>query len=297
MAKNTDLISELSTVQVWSRGSRRAPHKPLLLLLALARCSRGEGREIRYSQVDHDLGALLREFGPPSKSYHPEYPFWRLQNDGIWIVRDADKLEKRKGHDDARKSELLRYDVTGGLKPEIYAALRKDHRLLTQAAEAILDAHFPRSLHEDILASVGLDLDVTASHRTKRDPAFREKVLRAYERRCAVCGFDLRLGFADVALEAAHIKWHQAGGPDVESNGLALCSLHHKLLDRGAYTVSHGRRLLVSQDVTGSRGMPDQLLRYHGREIRSPQSRDYRPRPEYLDWHRREVFHGPARDV
>jgi putative restriction endonuclease len=26
----------------------------------------------------------------------------------------------------------------------------------------------------------------------------------------------------NVALEAAHIKWHQAGGPDEESNGLAL---------------------------------------------------------------------------
>jgi hypothetical protein len=28
--------------------------------------------------------------------------------------------------------------------------------------------------------------------------------------------------FRVIALEAAHIKWFQAGGPDVEQNGLAL---------------------------------------------------------------------------
>ena len=29
----------------------------------------------------------------------------------------------------------------------------------------------------------------------------------------------------------------QAGGPDHESNGLALSSLHHKLFDMGVFTV------------------------------------------------------------
>jgi HNH endonuclease len=38
-------------------------------------------------------------------------------------------------------------------------------------------------------------------------------------------------------LEAAHIKWFQARGPDVVQNGLALCSLHHKIFDLGAFTV------------------------------------------------------------
>jgi putative restriction endonuclease len=39
-------------------------------------------------------------------------------------------------------------------------------------------------------------------------------VLTAYEFRCAVCGFDVRLGAASIALDAAHIRWRQAGGPD-----------------------------------------------------------------------------------
>ncbi|MFO7609461.1 MAG: HNH endonuclease, partial [Candidatus Krumholzibacteriia bacterium] len=239
--KRSEILNRLTQVTVWTRGAQRAPHKPLLLLLALARRSRGEPREIPYREVDAKLGALLREFGPPRKSFHPEYPFWRLQNDGIWVVRDAAQLARRTGKDDARKSELLRLNPPGGLTEEIWTALGADRLLLAEAAAAILEANFPSTLHEDILAAVGLDLDAliaASATRAKRDPAFREKVLRAYERRCAVCGFDLRLGTVDVALEAAHIMWHQAGGPDVEANGLALCPLHHKLLDRGAFTVS-----------------------------------------------------------
>ncbi len=253
-----EILDRLTQVTVWSRGDQRAPHKPLLLLMALARCARGEAREIPYREVDAKLGALLREFGPKRQSYHPEYPFWRLQNDGIWVVRDADKLARRTGKDDARKSELLKLNPPGGLTEDIWSALRKDRSLLAEAAMAILEAEFTPSYHEDILAAVGLDiatLPTAGAATAKRDPAFRERVLRAYERRCAVCGFDLRLGTQDVALEAAHIKWHQAGGPDIEGNGLALCSLHHKLLDRGAFTVTTERRVLVSQDVSGSAGV------------------------------------------
>ena len=293
--KNTDILDRLTSVTVWTRGTRRAPHKPLLLLLALARCSRGEPREIPYREVDQQLGALLREFGPPSKSFHPEYPFWRLQNDGIWLVRDADNLALRTGHSDVRKSELMRTNVSGGLKPDIYLALQKDHKLLVEVAGAILDTHFPPSMHGDILSAVGLKLERSLSSRAKRDPAFRERILRAYERSCAVCGFNLRLGTADVALEAAHIMWHEAGGPDVECNGLALCTMHHKLLDRGVFTVSTERCLLVSQDVSGPHGLDEQLLRFHARPIREPQSREYMPSLQYLAWHGDQVFRKPAR--
>lgn len=43
-------------------------------------------------------------------------------------------------------------------------------------------------------------------------------------------GFNVRLGHQLVGVDAAHIQWHQAGGPDTEENGIALCSLHHKCL-------------------------------------------------------------------
>ena len=60
-----------------------APHKPLLAIYAIARLLRGQPRMIPYAKVDRDLVKLLIEFGPRRQSYHPEYPFWRLQNGGL----------------------------------------------------------------------------------------------------------------------------------------------------------------------------------------------------------------------
>jgi len=127
--------------------------------------------------------------------------------------------------------------------------------------------------------------------------AFYKWVLIAYEYSCAVCGFNVQLGNQSVALEAAHIQWHQAGGPDREENGLALCSLHHKLFDRGVFMVSSNRKLYVAESARGSRGFDDWLMKFHGREIRSPIHPDYSPNQQYINWHEREVFKGKARFV
>jgi putative restriction endonuclease len=104
-----------------------------------------------------------------------------------------------------------------------------------------------------------------------------------------VCGLDVRLGNVTVALEAAHIQWHQAGGPDAEPNGLALCALHHKVFDLGAFTVDAGR-VLVSELVNGSAECDYVLLRHHGRDLRRPVQTESAPQAEFLAWHRKEVF-------
>jgi putative restriction endonuclease len=130
--------------------------------------------------------------------------------------------------------------------------------------------------------------------KRKRDPAFRQNVLKAYEYRCAVCGFDVRLGSVSIALDAAHIRWHQAGSPDVECNGLALCVMHHKTFDLGAFTVENGV-LLVSDQANGTTGFAEALMAFHGRPIREAQRPEWRPVAEHLEWHGREVFKGEAR--
>jgi putative restriction endonuclease len=85
-----------------------------------------------------------------------------------------------------------------------------------------------------------------------------------------------------------------ACGPDEESNGLALCVLHHKCFDLGAFTVADGV-LLVSDQANGSAGLQENLLAYHGKPVRPPQHPDWRPEPAHLEWHGREVFKGEAR--
>jgi putative restriction endonuclease len=278
---------------VWTRGDQRAPHKPLLILYALGRWQQGQ-TEVTYHQVEPDLTSLLREFGPPRRSDHPEQPFWRLQNDGIWTVQAPGNLPKKSGSDFPTLAALRANNPRASFSAEVQAALAADPTLVAAIAARLLENHFPESLHQDILNAVGLSLE--SPRMTKnRDPAFRKKVLTAYEYRCAVCGFDVRLGSVSIALDAAHIRWHQAGGPDREENGLALCVLHHKTFDLGAFTVNHEGLLLVSDQANGTAGFEDQLLRHHGKTVRAPQRPEWKPQAEHLAWHGREVFKGAAR--
>jgi putative restriction endonuclease len=202
------------------------------------------------------------------------------------------------GRTSPRRSELLRSGVAGGFTPEVATILEADPGLAYSVAHTVLDAHFPISIQADVLEAVGLEDPAGVSFtrvRRRRDPRFRVRVLAAYAQRCAICGFDVRLGSGSVGLDAAHIQWHQAGGPDIEQNGFALCALHHKLFDRGAFTVSHDHTVELSQHVHGGDGFGELLLRFHEQPIRRPQSPAYLPGGDFLDWHYREVFQRPRR--
>jgi putative restriction endonuclease len=295
---NVEQLKQIFThITVWKRGAERAPHKPLLLLYALGKCQRGESRAIPYAEVDPALQRLLRTFGPPRKSYHSEYPFWRLQQDGIWELHGAEHIIPRQSNNDAKKSELMRYEVSGGFPAPIYTVLRDHPRMLVKIASDLLERNFPESIHEDIADAVGLNLQVETITRATRDPHFRVRILTVYGYTCAICGFDVRLGETALGVEAAHIKWYQAGGPSIETNGLALCILHHKHFDRGAFTIALNRQVQVSEYAHGATGFTEWLLAYHGKPIRPPQSPQYLPKEEYLHWHMQQVFRGPARHL
>ena len=211
---------------------------------------------------------------------------------------NADQLRRRTGQTDIPKSELLDHNVHAHFTDDISNRFRRDPSLVADVALRLLDAHFPVSLHQDILDAVGLDLNLTETvTRRKRDPAFRSRVLTAYEYACAVCGFDVRLGSHVMGLEAAHIQWHQAGGPDEEHNGLALCSLHHKAFDLGAFTIQPDHILLVSEQAYGRQGFNEWLLKFHGQPIRAPQRESYLPAEPFLTWHEQEVFKQPPREM
>jgi putative restriction endonuclease len=172
--------------------------------------------------------------------------------------------------------------------------------LRRELATELLYRHFPETIHQDVLDAIGLtisDGQETATTRRRRDPKFRMRVLRAYERKCSVCGYGLWLDDRPVGLEAAHIKWHQAGGPDKEPNGLAMCSMHHKLFDRGVFSLGPDRAVLVSELAHGNDALGPTLLRYHGALLRPPVRSEFAPAQEFIAWHREEVFRGPAREI
>jgi len=79
--KNQNIKNQFKKITMWKRSGVRSPHKQLMVLYAIGCLLRNKERLISYEEIDRDVAKLLQDFGPQRKSYHPEYPFWRLQKD------------------------------------------------------------------------------------------------------------------------------------------------------------------------------------------------------------------------
>ena len=291
-----DFLDRLSRVVVNIHKNRRAPNKPLLLLLALGRVSDGRERLAAYTEIEKPLKKLLKEFGPPRKTIHPEQPFGHLRTDGLWEIL-GDSILPASSSGTLLVGGLREHSAKGGFPEDIFQLLKQNPRIVHSAAQLILERHFPHTRHDRIRAACNLPAirEKYPARVSKRDRAFRTDVLSAYGNCCAACGYDLRLNDAAIGIDAAHIKWHSQSGPDIVPNGLALCSLHHVALDSGALGLSQREndevvKLLVSSKVAGGEAAR-RLLNLHGEPLRRPATVEFSPCKKYIKWHQNQVFH------
>ncbi len=292
-----EVISLFSALRLWGENGKRAPHKPLLVLLAIGRCLRGEDRLISYSDFSEQWSDLFKKYGPPEPRLNPHYPFWRLRNDKVWEIPNDDRI-KETDSCDAWVTSLRDENAQGGFPKEIHDTLTFDPELCIELASLLVYAHFPSSYHDDILLDAGIgrpalpvgESEIARIYRQRyRDPKFAPAVIKAYHYRCAVCEFSLKMKDSLMALEGAHIKWHAADGPDEMPNGLALCVLHHRLFDRGVFSLSDEHEVVVTESATGD-SLNSALGKFEGKTIGLPDDCEYYPEPQYIDWHRRQVF-------
>ena len=109
---------------------------------------------------------------------------------------------------------------------------------------------------------------------------FRGRILPAYLSQCAICRLkETRL------LDAAHIVGDlEEKGEAVVSNGMSLCSIHHRAFDQYLLGVSPEYKVQVSQRLLEDHDGPMlELLRgYQGREIQVPARKTWKPDRERL---------------
>jgi putative restriction endonuclease len=106
-------------------------------------------------------------------------------------------------------------------------------------------------------------------------------VLPAYREQCAICRLrEVRL------LDAAHIvvDAEEAGEPII-SNGLSLCSIHHRAFDEDLVGVAPNLRVHVSAQLLDDDDGPmlDVLKTFHGVVIEAPTKKLWRPDPDRLE--------------
>lgn len=288
-----EALVRLSTLRQHRLDGKRSPHKPLLVLLALGRFSQTGSSALSWSEAEHKLADLIAEYGRPSRTARRQsaaYPFTHLRSDGIWHL-DRDVAMDRVG-------ELDSEPVVGRLDSALESALRAPGAL-ERAARVVVEAQFPMTVASDVLASVGLDADAVFAggplrrddDRRRRSAAWPAQILAAWDHQCAFCGYDGRLGPAVVGLEAAHVRWFNFDGPDDLDNGMALCSLHHKLFDRGALGLDPELKVTVSSQYSARTEVAKRVYDLAGRPLQ-PRRGTQVPAAVHTAWHTREVFKG-----
>lgn len=270
----------------------RAPHKPLLVLLALHQLAETGSSDLAWRDTADRLADLITEFGPTSttgRAQSAAYPFTRLRSDGVWHLSDEVPMDLL--------TPLREGDVHGRLDSAIEQELRGDPELLARTVRGIVDAQFPSTIAPDVLAAVGFDPDLVDGGASipleaarRRSAQWRRAIVEAWDGACAFCGFDGQLGGAPVGLEAAHVRWFNFGRPDELDNGLALCALHHKLFDRGALGLSSELRVIVSSSFRAV-GTGRAVYELHG-HLLAPRPGSLLPAGEHVSWHASQVFKG-----
>jgi putative restriction endonuclease len=288
-----DVLHRLTHLRQYTESGRRAPHKPLLVLLALAKLeSHGTSSLDWSSEVRDRLGALLDEFGTSKSS--PAYPFTRLRSDRVWQL-------SREGIANDNLADLNSAPVAGSFTPDVERALRDSPSLRHRVAHTLITQQFPDTLSTDILLAVGLPpervlherAEIPAVLERRRHPGWRDMIIEAWDRQCAFCCFDGSLRGAAVGIDAAHVRWFTFDGPDDRDNGLALCALHHRLFDRGALGLSDPETVIVSTTFSARTQAGRATYDLHGLRLR-PRPGTPLPHVDHVTWHTREVFKGPA---
>lgn len=125
--------------------------------------------------------------------------------------------------------------------------------------------------------------------RPFREKAFATSIKAAYHDTCAMTGIKIINGGGRSEVQAAHIRPVADRGPDSIRNGIALSGTMHWMFDRGLVSVEDDYTVLVARDK-----VPDtvnKLIAPAGKLL-LPEDARQRPHPQFLRYHREQVFKG-----
>ncbi len=173
--------------------------------------------------------------------------------------------------------------IASGLYRPVYPVYLADEEPHLQQFVVALDQQSLQLRHDLELADPPLVRAYAQRVVSERlhQPAFRDRVLLAYEDACALC----RLRHREL-LDAAHVLPDSEGGEPVVTNGIAMCKIHHAAYDADIFGITPKYRVGVRSDVMEEVDGP--TLRYalqgiNGQEIQLPRRRAARPDPDLLE--------------
>ena len=137
-------IRKISRGNVSSFG--KAPHKPLLLLLAVQKLARGEQRLLAIDDWTRSLQPLL-ECVLPDRETSPLQPIWKLES-ALWTVELGGKEVRKSVSDEVDVSLLSQIGVVAGFSEQTASIITRA-KCFEEIVEFII-SEFLSEIHEDL---------------------------------------------------------------------------------------------------------------------------------------------------
>jgi len=152
MTYQIELLAQVTSLRTAGPSTRPKLHKPLLVALLLTRYIHAGHTTATYADIADTMQHLIAQFDPPRSSRpRPVYPFWRLQSDGFWTIRGAEKVQLTSKGDPSPRA--LTSEHIGSWTP---AAIRQ---LAEGAAVPALEAVLARYFSPTIRTQLRQELD------------------------------------------------------------------------------------------------------------------------------------------
>lgn len=306
-------IAEMKTA--WY-GNFPAPNKPLLVLYVLSQYKKGHAQLFHFqTEIQPQLKELLKKYGPKRRTYETLMPFWRLKNDGFWVL-DGDNLNFLESPVEPALQMVLDHNVAGGFDVSSFSLVQHQTLLIDTLAQQILEEYLPEDIQSALSCELGFETpkqpvvvdnptdqfdlikqdlelitnDLSLSETTRKilsqarigQGSFRTGCLKLYPT-CPVTGISFQ-----PLLRASHIKpWADCRTAQERldpHNGIMLAAHIDTLFDSGWITFANKGDVLISNhldfETCDKLNLPQKI-------IELPQLSF-----DYLSWHREFVFKG-----
>lgn len=153
------VIARLTSLKLGTLPSgASAPHKPLLVLVGLIRLEDEVSEGLaQFDEIARPLRVLLAQQLEAAEQLAPELPFWNVQRDGVWVVRDDEgPMLDRYPTGEPPPSLLRAPGVLGGFTPDVANVLANDD-VLDAAINAVATKYFADEA-DDIISAVRAEL-------------------------------------------------------------------------------------------------------------------------------------------
>lgn len=290
-----------------------ALNQPIMLLSVIELITQGLLKENNITISDELINTFKKYWSVLTsdsfKGVNFAIPFFHLKNrePKFWYVKFSEQYEGGR----AQTINTLKRDVDSAKLDDELFNLLQDTNARQELIDILISTWFSSNkkqieevltINEYLQDSTWDELDSSESVNPDGQPKmyfkkslfreafFRKSVVHLYDYRCAFCRFKVTRSLSQSIVDGAHIKPFSEFYDNRVDNGLSLCKNHHWAFDRGWFAVDDRYQIIVASDLQEDSPHHRLMKEFHGELILLPNSEQYYPRKDALQWHRKNVF-------